>query len=226
MNKTTSILVLHDEPETLRVLEKTLNAAGRNVFVASSGRSGLQLAREKRPDLVLASARLPDLGEMEVCKQIKGNSDPRDVFFILMSDGDTNAVQSGAGKGCDADVYLLAPLNPDDLPALIQGAVRFRDIMASPLNNGQHHGRKNGNPPDAIGLIHPEGRLLAVNSQAVAIFGYDSAWEMLGKSAFDLAPAGEQERIKAGIASTLKAGFFATPCSRCDGEMAFLSRLN
>ena len=84
--------------------------------------------------------------------------------------------------------------------------MRFRNIMAAPRNGENHPGRRGNILPDAIGLVHPEGRLLAVNSQAVAIFGYASAWELLGKSAFDIAPAEEHERIKAGIAFTLQAG--------------------
>ena len=206
MNKTASILILHDEPETLRVYGKTLNDAGYTVLKASTGQRGIQLAREKHPDLVLADVRLRDCGGMEVCKQIKADSDRRDIFVILVSDGATNAVHKDGCLECGADVYLLAPLNPDELPELIQAAMRFRDIMAPPQDGREHHGRPVGVPSDAVCLIRPEGRLLAVNSRAVAIFGYASAWELLGKSAFEIAPVEEHERIKAGIAFTQQAG--------------------
>jgi PAS domain S-box-containing protein len=206
MNKTASILVLHDEPETLRGCKKNLNAAGHTVFTASTGRRGLQLAREKHPDLVLVNARLPDLGGMEVCKHIKSDSDRSGIFVILISSGGTDDAGIGGCLECGADVFLLKPLEQDELPALIQAVTHFKNASASPRNNQGHQGRLMDIPPDAFGLIHPEGWLLAVNAQAVRIFGCHSAWELVGKSVFDLAPASEHERIKAGIAFTLQAG--------------------
>ena len=88
MNKTARILVVNNKPKTLRVYEKTLNAAGYEVLKASTGRRGLQLAREGHPELVLLNILLPDPNGVEVCKQIKGDAG-RDIFVILISDDAT-----------------------------------------------------------------------------------------------------------------------------------------
>ena len=208
MNKTARILVVHDKPETLRVYQKTLNAGGYEVLKASTGRRGLQLAREKHPDLALVNVRLPDLAGIEVCKQLKGDSDRRDIFVILIYDGGKNAAHGGEDLGCGADVYMLKHRDLDELPARIRAVVRFRDIMCRPRDGEGHLDRLTGKQSDAVGLIHPDGRLLAVNAQAVTLLGYASAWELLGKSAFDIAPVEEHERIKAGIAFVRQAGAF------------------
>ena len=208
MNKTIRILVVHEEPESLSVFTKTLNAPGYEVLKASTGRRGLELAREKHPDLVLLNIHLPDLDGMEVCKHLKSDAAGRGIFVILISGGATKVILKGEGLGCGADAYMLMPPDPDELPAGIRAVMRFRNIMAAPRNSENHPGRLVNILPDAIGLIHPDGRLLAVNSQAVAMLGYNCAWELLGKSTFDIAPVEEHERIKAGIAFVRQAGVF------------------
>ena len=206
MNKTTRILVVDDEPEIRRVFTLILNAAGYDVLEASTGRHGLQLAREKRPDLVLLDVLLPDLNGMEVCKQIKSDPDLRDVFVILISGGATNATHKVEGLESGADDYMVKPLVPEELRARIRTILRLRDTMAALRASEEHHRRLIDILPDAVCLIHPEGRLLAVNPQAVAMLGYARPEELLEKSVFDLAPVEEHERIKADIAATLQVG--------------------
>ncbi|HTQ51756.1 MAG TPA: response regulator, partial [Candidatus Acidoferrales bacterium] len=73
MNKT-RILVVDDEPEILRVFGLVLGSAGYEVWMGSTGRDCLKLAREKKPDIILLDVLLPDLNGMELCKQIKGDT--------------------------------------------------------------------------------------------------------------------------------------------------------
>jgi PAS domain S-box-containing protein len=206
MNQTTRILVVDDEPEILRVFTLILNAAGYDVLKASTGEHGLQLAREKRPDLVLLDVLLPDLNGVEVCKQIKGDPDLRDVFVVLVSGGATNTASKVEGLESGADDYMIKPLKPEELLARIRTIMHLRDIMAALRISEEHHRRLIDILPDAVCLIHPEGRLLAVNPRAVAMLGYASPGELLEKSAFDITPVEEHERIKADIAATLQAG--------------------
>ncbi|MGA9777145.1 MAG: PAS domain S-box protein [Limisphaerales bacterium] len=205
MNKT-RILVVDDDPEILRVFTQILNDAGYDVLQASKGRAGLQLAREKHPDLALLDVLLPDLNGMELCKQIKADPDLRDVFVVLISGGATNVTHKVEGLESGADDYMVKPFDPDELLARIRTIVRLKDIMAALRASEEHHRRLVNILPDAVFLIHPEGRLLAVNAQAVTMLGYAGPEELLGKSAFDLAPVEDHERIKTDIAATLQIG--------------------
>ncbi len=206
VKNTARILVVHDEPESLRVLAKTLNAAGYEVLEASTAGRGLQLAREKHPDTVLLNIPRPGLGGMEFCKQLKGDPERRDIFVILISSSAANGAHNGMGIECGADAYMIEPPDPAELPARIRAVIRFRSIMTIPQEGEGHHRLSSDIQPDAVCLLHPDGRLLAINSQAAALLGYASAWELLRKSAFDMAPVEEHERIRAGIAATLQAG--------------------
>ncbi len=202
----TRILVVDDDPEIRRVFTRILNDAGYDVLQASKGREGLQLAREMRPDLALLDVLLPDLNGMEVCKQIKTDPDLRDVFVVLISGGAMNVTHKVEGLESGADDYMVKPFYPDELLARIRTIMRLKDLMAALRASEEHHRRLVNILPDAVCLIHPEGRLLAVNSQAVTMLGYASPEELIGKSAFDIAPAEEHERIKADIAATLQTG--------------------
>ena len=74
MNKTTSILVVDDDPAILKIYSEILRAEGYEVWEASTGQEGLQAARERRPDLVLLDVMLPEVSGMEVCRQIKADT--------------------------------------------------------------------------------------------------------------------------------------------------------
>ena len=120
MNQTTRILVVDDEPEILRVFTQILNNAGYEVLTAATGRDGLRLAREERPDLVLLDVLLPDFNGMAVCKQIKGDPILKDVFVVLISGGATSTTHKVEGLASGADDYMVKPLDPDELLARIQ----------------------------------------------------------------------------------------------------------
>jgi PAS domain S-box-containing protein len=206
MNKTTRILVVDDEPEILRVFTLILNAAGYDVLKASTGQHGLQLAREKRPDLVLLDVLLPDLNGMEVCKQIKSDPDLRDVFVVLISGGATNAAHKVEGLESGADDYMVKPLDSEELLARIRTIVRLRDTTAALRASEQHFRRLVEILPNAVGMIDLQGRLTTANRQAVEMLGYAGLGELLGKSVFDLTPPEEHERVKANITTTLETG--------------------
>ena len=206
MNQTTRILVVDDEPEILGVFTLILNAAGYDVLTASTGQHGLQLAREKRPDLVLLDVMLPDLNGMEVCKQIKSDPDLRDVFVVLISGGATNAAHKVEGLESGADDYMVKPLDSEELLARIRTIVRLRDTTAALRASEQHYRRLVEILPDAVGLIDLHGRLTSANRQAVEMLGYAGPEELLGKSAFDLMPPEEHERMKADLTTMLETG--------------------
>ena len=206
MNETARILVVDDDPEILKVFTLILSAAGYDVVKASTGQQGLQLAREKRPDLVLLDVLLPDLNGMEVCQQIKSDPVLQDVFVVLISGGATNTAYKVEGLESGADDYMVKPLNSEEFLARIRTILRLRDTTAALRISEQHYRRLVDILPNAIGLIDLQGRLTTTNRQGVEMLGYAGPEELLGKSVFDLTPPEEHERVKADIATTLETG--------------------
>src|ERR1017187_8650690 len=206
MNKATRILVVDDEPAVLEVFSMILRRAGYEVWEASNGRQCLQVTRERRPDLVLLDVRLPDLNGIDICRQIKADAALLDIFVVLVSGMATSAADKVDGAETGADDYMVKPVNPDEFLARIRTIVRLRDTTAALRASEQHYRRLVEILPDAVGMIDLQGRLTTANRQAVGMLGYAGPGELLGKSAFDLTPPAEHERMKADLTVTLETG--------------------
>jgi len=206
MKKESSILVVDDNGDFRHLISICLRKEGYQVMEAADGRQGLQLAQTRFPDLVLLDVNLPDVSGTEVCRQIKSNPAMRDVFVALCSGEAISDAHKVNGLQTGADEYLVKPFGIQELLARVQTLMRLRNTTAALRTSEEHHRRLIDILPDAVCLIHPKGRLLAVNSQAVAMLGYENTSDLLEKSVFDFTPAGEHERIKMDIGLALRSG--------------------
>jgi len=206
MKKAGLILVVDDSSEIRQLFSICLRKAGYEVLEAATGKHGLLLTRAYSPDLVLLDVRLPDVSGVEVCRQIKTDPSLKDVFVALCSGEATNEEDKVGGFHTGADEYLVKPLGVPELLARVQTLVRLRNTTAALRKSEDHHRRLIDILPDAVCLIHPKGRLSAVNSQALALLGYSNADELLQKNIFELTPTDEHERIQADIVTALKTG--------------------
>ena len=206
MNKTTSILVVDDDPAILQTYSEILRAEGYEVWEAATGQQGLQATREKRPDLVLLDVMLPDLSGMEVCRQIKADAALTDVFVVLVSGAATGVANKVDGLGTGADDYLVKPLDCSEFLARLRTIVRLRHTTAALRASEQRHRRLVEILPEAVGLIDLQGRFLGVNPQAVEMLGYADPGELLERSVFDLTQPEDHERVRADIITTLETG--------------------
>lgn len=68
-----TILVVEDNPSHMKLVATILSRAGYQVLQAGDAASGLQLAREKIPDLVLIDMRLPDRSGLDVVRELKAD---------------------------------------------------------------------------------------------------------------------------------------------------------
>jgi PAS domain S-box-containing protein len=206
MNKATHILLVDDDPAILDIFSQILQAEGYQVSQASTGQEGLETTRQRHPDLVLLDVNLPDLNGVEVCRQIKADATLPDVFVVLFSGEATSTANKVNGLTTGADEYIVKSLDTDELLARIRTLVRLRDATAALRASEQHYRRLVEILPDAVCLIDLEARLSSVNSQAVAMLGFDRPEELLGKSILSLSPPEDHERVQAGLDTTLREG--------------------
>ncbi len=80
------ILVVDDEIEILRALQRSLAAHGFEVFTANSGEDALEEIGRHRPDLMLLDLGLPGISGLEVCRQVRLSSN---LPIIVLSVKDT-----------------------------------------------------------------------------------------------------------------------------------------
>src|SRR4029077_10868090 len=72
------VLVVDDEPDMRRCVVSALSRA-HEVLQAADGPTGLELARQKHPDLVLLDVMLPGMDGLDVCRALKGDAATRNM---------------------------------------------------------------------------------------------------------------------------------------------------
>lgn len=114
------ILVIEDEARIAQFIERGLIYEGYRVNVARDGQTGLNIARDNPPDLVILDWMLPGLDGLEVCRRLRAASDVP-ILMLTAKDDVTDRV-SALDTG--ADDYLVKPFSIDELMARVRALFR------------------------------------------------------------------------------------------------------
>jgi len=110
------ILVIEDEERIRQFLQRGLSFEGYRVDTAEDGQTGLDLARDNPPDLVLLDVMLPGIDGLEVCRRLRAVSE----VPILMLTAKEAVEDRVAGLDAGADDYLVKPFAFDELMARVR----------------------------------------------------------------------------------------------------------
>jgi len=119
MNKR-KILVVDDERKIVELVRLYLEKDGYRVLVATDGLGGLELARQKRPDLILLDLMLPGMDGLDVCRILQAESD----VPIIMLTARTTDEDKLIGLELGADDYVTKPFNPREVVARVRAVLR------------------------------------------------------------------------------------------------------
>ncbi len=123
------ILVIEDDPAILKMLRRGLAYEGYLVDTATDGRSGLLMARDNHPDLVVLDWMLPGMDGLEVCHRLRTGGE---VPIVMLTAKDT--IQDRVhGLDAGADDYLIKPFNFDELLARIRALLRRTQVKRIPI---------------------------------------------------------------------------------------------
>jgi two-component system response regulator MprA len=114
------ILIIEDDTAILKVLQRGLAYEGYSVDVATDGRSGLNLAHDNHPDLVIIDWMLPGMDGLEVCRRLRLQGG-LPILMLTAKDTIQDRVQ---GLDAGADDYIVKPFNLDELTARIRALFR------------------------------------------------------------------------------------------------------
>src|SRR5277367_5023912 len=102
---TRTILVIEDQKDLADLVQRRLSQEGFDVIVAMDGISGLQIAKEHRPDLIVLDINMPGLDGLQVCQQLR--AEPRHAHLpILILSARASAADRVVGLELGADDYL------------------------------------------------------------------------------------------------------------------------
>ena len=122
-----TILIVDDNDDMRRYL-RTLLADKFYVLEAADGQSGLKLARESVPDLVVSDVMMPVMDGLQFCKKVKEDPITSHVPVILLTARSTETQQM-EGFEHGADAYLTKPFNADLLIVRIYNLLKSRQQL-------------------------------------------------------------------------------------------------
>ena len=115
-----TVLIVEDDPHTVEVVRLYLRRDGHTVLTASNGKDGLRMAQESAPDLVVLDLMLPGKGGLEVCRELRKESDVPIVMLTARAEEEDRV----AGFELGADDYVTKPFSPRELAARIRAVLR------------------------------------------------------------------------------------------------------
>ena len=112
------ILVVDDEPEIRKLLERVLTGAGHEVVTVSNGEKALNMLNSVLFDLMILDISLPDIDGYEICRRVRKESSQQHLPIMITSgfaspNDETKAFNAGA------DEYVIKPFDNDELLARI-----------------------------------------------------------------------------------------------------------
>lgn len=122
-----TILVVDDEKMIRNLLNINLTKEGYNVIEAVDGLEAVELATEKKPDLILLDVMIPKLDGLSVCKRIKNTMN----VPILMVTAKDSEVDKILGLELGADDYVTKPFSIRELIARIKANLRKVEVSAT-----------------------------------------------------------------------------------------------
>lgn len=126
-NSNIKILLVDDEPDILDFVGYNLKAEGYKVATAASGKAGVAIAKEFKPDLILLDVMMPEMDGIEACDQIRRlpGLENTIIAFLTARGEDYSQV---AGFEAGADDYITKPVKPKVLTSRLKALLRRRPV--------------------------------------------------------------------------------------------------
>ncbi len=118
-----SILYIEDNPENRLLVKRVLEAEGHTVLEAADGATGLEIAKQEPPDLILLDINLPEVDGYQLARQFRDTAGLEKIPILAVT---ANVMKGDRERtlaaGCDG--YIPKPLDIDRLPLQIEAALQ------------------------------------------------------------------------------------------------------
>jgi len=154
-----TVLLIEDDPNVRRLLPRYFEREGAATLAAAGGLEGVDLALDRRPDLVLLDVNLPDIDGWSVLKRIR-----QSLGFsvgVIMLTGRSDVPDRLLGLELGADDYVVKPFEPQEVVARARAVQRRLKATAT---------ASRGSALRAAGLeLDQAGRMLYVDGAPVLL---------------------------------------------------------
>ena len=127
MGKT--ILIVEDEQNIVDILSFNLSREGYDTLEAYDGATGLQLALEQNPDLILLDLMLPGMNGFDVCRKLREAGSAVPILMLTAREEEADKV---LGLELGADDYITKPFAMRELMARVKANIRRVSMGPAP----------------------------------------------------------------------------------------------
>ena len=125
------ILIIDDEPEINELIKSYLEKEDFQTSSAYSGKQALEMIRQEKPDLIILDIMLPDIDGIELCLDLRKQSDAPILFLSCKSEELDKILALSVG----GDDYVTKPFLPGELVARVKAHLRRNRLLSTPKKN-------------------------------------------------------------------------------------------
>src|SRR6185503_9608724 len=128
-----------DQPDLVKNMALTLEVEGYRVLGAGDGLEALNVLQAQPVDLIVADIAMPRMNGYQLYERVRENTQWVTIPFIFLT---ARSLDSDIryGKELGADDYLIKPIEPEDLLAVVRGKLRRAQQLSHPAPSGGGHG--------------------------------------------------------------------------------------
>lgn len=108
------ILVIEDDPDQRRLMERTLATAGYRILTASDGQTGFETALAIQPKLIILDVMMPRMNGYQTARALKQNAATASVPILMVTTKQEPADQFWSSQA-GADAFLTKPVDIAEL---------------------------------------------------------------------------------------------------------------
>jgi DNA-binding response OmpR family regulator len=128
------ILVAEDDTEQAELIRRYLERDGYSVVVVHDGRSAIDEARRRRPDLLVLDVMMPKADGLDVCRILRAESEIPIIMLTARSTEDDLLL----GLDLGADDYMTKPYSPRELVARVRTILRRARVLRNQTPDGPY----------------------------------------------------------------------------------------
>ena len=134
MEKQQTVLIVEDEKNIVDILRFNLQKEGYATLEAFDGVTGLRLALDENPDLILLDLMLPEMNGFDICREIRAQKNTP----IIMVSAKKDDIDKIRGLGLGADDYMTKPFSPSELVARVKAHLaRYERLIGSNVEQNE-----------------------------------------------------------------------------------------
>ncbi|MBM4160990.1 MAG: response regulator [Ignavibacteria bacterium] len=113
-----TILIIDDSSVERETVQRALQKAGYTALVAADGASGIDMAKEHSPDLIICDIDMPGLSGFDTLKKLKEDPQTQNIRFVFLT-GSAEAMAGKLGRKLGAEEYIEKPFSFSKLLAAV-----------------------------------------------------------------------------------------------------------